>query len=272
MAAILAAIFGVLLAGQSAASPVAMAASKTAKAGGAHVSFALAIRSPKLASGTTIRVHGVGSVDKTGADLTINLASAASDFHSMQVPSTLRAILVEKDGHPLAFVHATPMPSLAGGKDWIEADLSALAAAHGIDLGALAAATSGVMPAQALSLLRSAGATVTSLGLARVDGTQTTHYRIRLSPSVIAKATGLGSGPVGKHGSHATKTVPVNVWIGRADGLVRRVELSLKHGPRVASFSVSFTDYGTQVSISPPRSSDVFDATGLLTAFGGVNH
>ena len=59
-------------------------------------------------------------------------------------------------------------------------------------------------------------------------------------------------------------TVPEDVWVGK-DGLVHRIRLSLgvKQGskPLRMAMSMDLYDYGANVTIAAPPSSDVFDAT-----------
>jgi hypothetical protein len=270
VAAIVAVVASVLVVGRGSASPVASAATKTLGGGSAHVSFALVLRSPKLAAGKTLRLQGSGAVDKTGAEMSVNLASLKRDVRASGVPSFVHAILVSKGGDLLSFVHLTPIPSFTGGKGWIEIDLSTLASAHGVDLGALAAAGSAETPSQILDLLRTAGAAVTNLGPARVGGVPTTHYRILVDASEVGRVAGLTSALLGNRSGGAASKVPVNVWIGRSDGLLRRVGLVLRRGTGRASFSVSLSDDGANVSISPPPSSDVFNATGFLSGLVGL--
>jgi hypothetical protein len=256
-AVVVAAVLGVVLGARGSGSPVAAAATKTS-ATSARLAFSLTLRSPRLA--TAVQVHGSGNVDGPTADITIDDSGAPA-----VVPTSLHVLLLQQGGHELAFVHATPMPSLAGGKDWIEVDLSQLASSHGVNLARLAARVSGETPTQILDLLRGAGATVTDLGPATVGGVSTTHYRVAVDAAEVAQLAGL---PLIGAGVHATRSVPVNVWIGKADGLVHRVAVSLKHGARSVTFAATLSDYGTSLSVSAPPSSDVLNLTGLLSGAG----
>jgi hypothetical protein len=261
-------VFGVVLVGRGSGSPAASAATKTADAGSARVSLSIALRSPKLSAGQMVRIHGSGALDKTGADVTVNLGPLATAANAPKVPSSVHAILSSQGGDEVAFIHATPMPSFTGGKDWVEVDLSTLASSHGVDLAALAAGAAVETPTQLLDLARSAGATVTDLGPATVAGASTTHYRLVVDPTQVAQIAGLPTKLTSQLGRHGTAKVPVNVWIGRTDGLVHRVTLVLRNGAAHASIAASFRDFGASVSISPPPASDVFDATGLLSMLG----
>jgi hypothetical protein len=254
--------------------PVAAAATKTQQAGAAHVAMSFLVQSPQLAGGNALRVTGSGVVDKSSADVTVDLGSVLGAVNApASAPSSIHAIVLRQNGDELAFVHLTPMPSLTGGKGWVEVDLSKLASAHGLDLGGLAAGGAAMTPSQVLDLLRGAGATVTDLGSATVAGASTTHYRVLVDLAEVAKAAGIPQATIDTfaNGRAATTKVPVNVWIG-TDGLVHRVQVAytLRHNGSSAhaAFTITLSAYGTNVSISPPPSSDVFDVTGFLTQLG----
>ena len=57
-------------------------------------------------------------------------------------------------------------------------------------------------------------------------------------------------------------SIPADVWIGK-DGLVRRVHLALGVAQGRMAMTMDLSDYGTDVAIAAPPSSDVFDATQL---------
>ena len=263
-------VAGVAVSGRGTGSPVAAAATKSADASTAHIALSLAVQSPKLAAGKELHVSGSGVVDGASGDVTVRLGSLLGAVQApADAPSSVRAIVLQQGGDDLAFLHLTPMPALAGGKSWVEVDLSKLASAHGLDLGELVAGGNAVMPAQMLDLLRKAGATVTDLGPATVGGTSTTRYRVLLDLAEVAKAAGLPSALVNELGTQATRQVPVNVWIG-TDGLVHRVRVAYTIEQTHASFTATLSGYGANVSISAPPNADVLDATGLLTSLGGI--
>jgi hypothetical protein len=270
VAVVAAVVAGVAVSGRGTGSPVAAAATKSADASTAHIALSLAVQSPKLAAGKELHVSGSGVVDGASADVSVRLGSLLGAVQApADAPSSVRAIVLQQAGDDLAFVHLTPMPALAGGKSWVEVDLSKLASAHGLDLGALVAGGTALLPAQMLDLLKNAGATVTDLGPATVGGASTTRYRVLLDLAEVAKAAGLPSALVDELGTQATRQVPVNVWIG-TDGLVHRVRVAYSIAQTHASFTATLSDYGANVSISAPPSADVLDATGLLTSLGGI--
>jgi hypothetical protein len=275
-AVLVATVAGVIVAGRGTGSPVAAAATKSTNAGGAHIALSVVVQSPKLAGGKELHVTGSGVVDRSSADVKIDLGSLLGAVNAPAgAPSSIHAIVLRQGGNELAYVHLTPMPSLMGGKSWVKLDLSSLASAHGLDLGGLASGGSVMTPSQVLDLLRNAGATVTDLGSDSVAGASTTHYRVLVDPANLAKAGGIPQATIDKFatGAAATAKVPVNVWIG-TDGLVHRVQAAytLRHNGSSAhlGFTLTLSDYGANVSVSAPPSSDVFDATGFLTHLGGV--
>jgi hypothetical protein len=71
------------------------------------------------------------------------------------------------------------------------------------------------------------------------------------------------------------KTATSEVWIGK-DGLVRRVKVSynVPHGakPMRMAMTMSLYDYGADISIAAPPSSQVFDATSFAQQGLGSLH
>jgi hypothetical protein len=63
--------------------------------------------------------------------------------------------------------------------------------------------------------------------------------------------------------------VPVDVWIGKDDGLVRRLQISYdltESGRSVSTqLTLDLSDWGTDVSVQAPPADQVFDATDLAT-------
>ena len=133
------------------------------------------------------------------------------------------------------------------GKHWVKLDLSKPVKAFGFNLNVLAAQT----PSSALGKLRLQGK-VSSVGTESVGGVQTTHYRETLS---AGDATGTYRS--------------VEAWVDDHD-LVRK--LKLDYGARVDPTSKSeahtvltmtFSDFGTPVSATPPAAGDVVDSSAL---------
>lgn len=228
--------------------PVAAAATKTQQAGAARIRVALSVSAPQLQNGKTLQVRGTGAVD--GASSELNLSVGAK---------SLEEISLEQNGDYVAFLRFDALSQyLPGGKQWVELDLSKLGKSAGLDLQSLLAG-SQVQPGDLLSMLMAEGAKIQNLGSATVDGAATTHYRVTIDTAKALQAKGLST-PLLAGVAAQVPTVPADVWIGK-DGLVHRVAVSLGAAQRQLGLKLDLYDYGADVNIAAPPSSDVFDAT-----------
>ena len=238
--------------------PVAAAATKTQQAGGARIRFDLAFNNPQLQAGKTIRVHGTGAIDGTSSELTMNVSSLLR-----QSSGSLKEISLEQKGDYVLYLRLGSLTAqLPGGKQWIELNVSKLGKSAGLDLGKLLSG-SQFQPGDLLSMLEAEGAKVSNLGSATVDGSATTHYRVTIDVAKALQAKGLTSPLLAGVVAELPK-VPEDVWIG-ADGLVHRIHVSFalpqSHAP--LDMTMDLYDYGSDITISAPPSSDVYDATAL---------
>lgn len=143
--------------------------------------------------------------------------------------------------------------ALLGGKEWISMDLSAL----GGDSPA------GANPANLLAMLRGI-ADVEEVGTESIRGNQTTHYTGRINMSkAIGAAPSADKKQVSSVFENLSNEFPVDVWV---DEQGRTVKLSTNGGGSESnfSFSLEFFDFGAELNISAPPSSDV----GSLGGFG----
>ncbi|MEN9593574.1 MAG: hypothetical protein RLY23_57 [Actinomycetota bacterium] len=143
--------------------------------------------------------------------------------------------------------------ALLGGKEWIFMDLSAL----GGDSPA------GANPANLLAMLRGI-ADVEEVGTESIRGNQTTHYTGRINMSkAIGAAPSADKKQVSSVFENLSNEFPVDVWV---DEQGRTVKLSTNGGgsENNFSFSLEFFDFGAELDISAPPSSDV----GSLGGFG----
>jgi hypothetical protein len=141
--------------------------------------------------------------------------------------------------------------ALSKGKTWLKLDLSKQASAQGLDLTKLAAQD----PAQTLDRLQSLG-NVKELGTEQVDGVDTTHYRGRLAAQT---AGGAAAGPF-------------DVWVGKDDGYVRRVQFATGAAGSTAAarLTMDLSDFGKDVTITVPSAAETADATTLnIPGLGG---
>jgi len=123
------------------------------------------------------------------------------------------------------------------------------AAPKGVDLSALTTQS----PTKLLSRLQASGE-VTKVGDETIDGTATTHYRAKLDVAKLSKVAPLANGTYR----------PLDIWIAKDDGYVRRMHMS--YAIKVANASaqsitvtVDFSDFGKSVSVSVPAASATVD-------------
>lgn len=252
--------------------PVSAAATKTQEAGAARIRMTVVLSGPKL-QGKALRIPLAGVVDGTSAKLTVDLGSlfrhtgipAGADPNATMAQLThakMTEIALEQSGDYVIYVGLGAFSSqVPGGKHWIKLDLSKLGKSAGVDLGNLMAG-SQLSPTDLLGVLKSEGAKVQKLGTAKVGGTTATHYRVRVDVAKALKAKGLTS-PLLSSVATKMKTLSEDVWIGK-DGLVRRIELAyggLAGSSAHLAMTMNLFDYGAQVTIAAPPSSDVLDAT-----------
>ena len=235
--------------------PVAAAATKSQQAGAARIRFALEVRGRQ---GQKVRLHGAGAIDGTSGELTMNMGSIPGQ--SLIPPgTTLKEIFLEQNGDYVVYVGLGALASqIPGGKHWAELDVSKLGKAAGVDLGKLLSG-SQMQPSDLLSMLKAEGAKIQSLGPATIDGTATTRYHVTVDMAKALQAKGLTSPLLAGMAAQMPK-VPEDVWVGK-DGLVRRIGLSLGLPQGHMKMTMDMYDYGADVTIAAPPSSDVFDAT-----------
>jgi hypothetical protein len=226
--------------------PVAAAATKTQQAGAARIRLALTVSAPQ--EGKKLEVHGTGAVDGESSKLSLSAGS-----------KSLEEISLEQNSDYVVYLHFAQLTALLpGGKQWVELDLSKLGKSAGLDLQSLLAG-SQVQPGDLLSMLMAEGAKIQNLGPATVNGAATTHYRVTIDTAKALQAKGLTT-PLLTGLAAQLPTIPADVWIGN-DGLVHRTQLSLGVDQRQLDLTVDLYDYGANVDIAAPPSSDVFDAT-----------
>jgi hypothetical protein len=247
--------------------PVAAAATKTQDAGAARIRFAMVIKAPEL--GKTLRMRGNGAIDDTSAQLSFSLGSmlgqmglpsSASGTLTRLQHAKIKEVALEQDGDYVIYLQLGSLSSqLPGGKQWIKLDVSKLGKSAGLDVGKLLSGTQ-FQPSDLLGMLTSEGAKVQKLGPATVDGVATTHYHVTIDLAKVLQSKGLTS-PLLSGATAQMKTANADVWIGK-DSLVRRVRVSYHaRGSARMAMTMSLYDYGANLSIAAPPSSQVFDAT-----------
>jgi uncharacterized protein YdeI (BOF family) len=232
-------------AGATELTPVAyvkQAAHKTAAAASEHMT----LKGTVAVQGQVVTVSGGGNFDnasKTGA--------MHVDFNVGGLTGGIDEIIHGTTIYMKSPLFSAVMPS---GKSWMKIDLQRALQSRGIDFSTLGSQD----PTTTLAQLQRIG-TVTEVGDEDVGGTATTHYRAHID---LAKAQ---QGARIKALTNATYG-PIDVWIGKDDGLVRRLKLVLSVAPNGAaeqtiSITTEFSDFGKAVRVALPAASETFDAT-----------
>jgi hypothetical protein len=257
--------------------PVAAAATKSQSAGAARVRLSIAVSGPQ---GKTFRLRGTGAIDGPSSDLRFKLGSLLgrvglpSAAMTQLAHGSMREITLQEDGDYIIYVRLGSLLSsqLPGGQQWIKLDLSKLGKSAGLDLSKLLSG-SQMQPGDLLSLLQTEGAKIHKVGPATVNGAATTHYRVVVDTR--SRLKDLTTSPLLAGVAAQVPRIPEDVWIGK-DGLVRRVRVSLNlpHGATAVrtAMAMDLYDYGAQVDIAAPPSSQVFDATAFAQqGLGGLH-
>lgn len=254
--------------------PVSAAAARTQHAGAARVRFSMTFNTPRL-QGKAFTIRGTGAIDGTSGEMTFGLGSMLQQA-GVPAGSSIKEIFLKENGDFVVYMDLGALASqIPGGKQWIRLDVSKLGKAAGFDFNQLLSG-SQLQPTDLLSMLKTEGATVSKVGTATIDGAATTQYHVTVDMAKALEARGLTS-PMLAGIAAKMPTVPEDVWIG-TDGLVHRIKVAVSmqpHGkPLRMAMAMDLHDYGADVTIAAPPSSEVFDATqlaqqGLGSAFSG---
>ena len=247
------------------------AAQKTTEAGTAKVAMTLDVTGLPGVGATTFTVDGAIDNTTRQSSFSFDLSKLAAALPASQQMG-LSAIIgdgnvnVVTDGSDV-YVKLGGLATILGAtsnQTWIKVSGdSAAAGAVGIPLG------DGT---EVLKLLEQAG-DVKAVGTEQVRGTDTTHYQGTLDVAAAlsqasAEDRAKAESELGKVGiDPSAATVPVDVWIGTDDGLVRRVQLGV-HGLETTSssapgavagtFTLELFDFGQPVDITVPPADQVF--------------
>jgi hypothetical protein len=226
--------------------PVAKAANTTAKDGSAHVAFTASSTS----AGAKVDISGSGDFSTASEEGQLSI-----QFRSAQSSGTIRELLKDGAVYMISPLFQATVPQ---GKAWVKIDLKKAGHTAGFDVNSFSAAT----PDQTLALLKKTGKVV-KIGLEKLDGVATTHYRASIDPAKL-KQDNLPAG--------ATVTYePIDVWIDSTDH-VRRLHVAYSAGAAGSSeMAMSFSRFGQPVNVTLPDESVVWDATSLAAATMKLN-
>jgi hypothetical protein len=152
-------------------------------------------------------------------------------------------------------------PGLPSGKQWISEDISKIeSAGPALNAGGLDNGTFGD-PAAMLQQLTSVGGTVTSLGPTTYDGTPVTEYTATLPASVLQGEIGQLPASLQKDMSRVhIPDIKMDVYI-TSNNLLKAMHMPMSFSVDGQSISMdmtmSFSNYGTPVTVTPPPASEV---------------
>ena len=255
----------------------AEAAASTTAAETARVSMTMKMSGMSLPLPMSVKAKGVSSLSEPRMDITLDfgqlmqLAGAGGD-------GKVRMLL---DGGDL-FVDPPTIEGLElpGGARWITADLGKAMKAMGLDAAGLSELMR-ISPEQQIAALEAAG-TVKTIGHEKVGGVKTTHMRGTVKISDYLAALPADRRKRAQEALDALKKLPdaqaqnldaptpIDMWIDK-DNLVRRMSskatIPAQNGVPEGRYemTMNFTDFGTKLNVTPPPSTDVWDASDEIT-------
>lgn len=260
---------------QSVAQAVSAAYKKTSDAKSAKVDMTM--KMPTAAQGGgDMKMSGTMGWNPTTMDMT--MSGAALSAGGPDAPKNIRMLM--RDNVMYMDMGANAAKSMDG-KRWMKMDLAAMAKKSGDEK--MARQMTGSLdnmnqdPAKQIAVLLDSP-NLKHLGSATVDGTETEHYKGKLTvDEMLAKNDSLKVlskserdqmlQSVKKAG---IKTYDTELWINKDDLPVRLdVTMDSKQGP--VEVSEKFSDYGTPVKADVPPASQTFDMMQMLKELGGAS-
>jgi hypothetical protein len=169
-------------------------------------------------------------------------------------------------------VPAADRSQIPGRKPWVSVDLNQVSQAKlGASLSQLSSVSSG-NPAQALSELAAVSGRVTRTGAATIGGVPTTAYQAQVDLNKVAADVQAKAGPKAAQAIReearalGTSILPVQLWVDPSH-LVRQIRYhvaipaSAGTPGAAATATITFSGYGTPVSLNPPPASQTADVT-----------
>ncbi|MEU4035206.1 hypothetical protein [Streptomyces collinus] len=248
---------------RGAATPPARAVQDAYRATLAAGTARMTVTSKVVAEGQALTGHGSGVAD---------LKHGASRFDLTSQGTTVEQRVV--DGAMYQKPTGAQRGAVPGGKTWMKIDLARLGRTGP------AGRSRPTDPMEPVRYLKDAGrGNVTRLAGQTLDGTPTTHYRVAVPVSVLAR------GDAGQERELrqqlGTDRLPVDVWLdGRGRLRQERVRLALHplkqrtpghENTQVTSVTeVRLTDFGTDVKVTAPPARDTADVTDRMTRSAGT--
>jgi hypothetical protein len=221
---------------------VLQAAKKSAQATSEHVEMAASM----TALGQSVTMTGDGDFDsvKHVGSMTVHVGLQGIDMQIDEV----------QDGTTIYMKSPLLGAALPQGKTWVKIDLEQVGKSKGFDFSQLM----GQDPSQSFSQLEASGR-VTKIGDETIDGAETTHYRGHIDTAKLPPAF---AHLAAKYGAY-------DVWVGKDDGYVRRLQTSYTVAKQSVSMTMNFSDFGKDVSVEVPPASETADGSTGIDSIGG---
>ncbi|MEU5595913.1 hypothetical protein [Streptomyces sp. NPDC020298] len=222
----------------------------------------MTVSSKAVADGQAVTAHGTGVVDLEKGASRMTLTSQGTEIEQRVV-----------DGVVYQKPSGGQRAKIPGGKTWMKIDLARLNRSNATGQ------SQASDPAAPFRYLKGVGSEdVTRIGTQTLDGTRTTHYRVAVPVSSLARDNARQAEELKRQ--LGKSSLPVDLWLDDR-GRIRQesVRLALhplkgrtpqKQNTQVTSTTVlRFTDFGTKASVAAPPASDTADVTGRLTRSAG---
>jgi hypothetical protein len=238
---------------------VAGAATKTADAGSARVSFTGTVNG---VAGGPVTVSAEGEYTGRQARMTLDmsaLGAATGGAFGGEMELVMDGLVIYMK-RPSQITSALP-----GGKEWIRLDLAVAGEELGVDFEELRQIQQAD-PTQTLKYLLGASDDFERLGSEKVRGVETTHYRGTVDLRKALEEIPADSRDELERVLELTgePTMPFEVWID-GDGLTRRMKyeqpLPADQGGEETTMALTMEmyDFGAEVDVEPPRDDEVID-------------
>jgi hypothetical protein len=223
------------------------AASTSADKGSARVNISMDLGGQGVVTATGVeRWKGGLAADFS---VTMSLPGQTIAMRELLSPST---IYIKMSG---ALAAQLPTP-------WLKMSLNEVGKLTGINVDQILSQARQSDPSKQLSVLAAAG-DITKIGPETVNGVPATHYRGRVDLKKLLRATSVDKAFVAQLSKSGVSTIAYDLWLNADKLPVKLVEHMTVLG-RATTLTLTMSDYGVPVTITPPAASQVTDISTLL--------
>lgn len=227
-----------------------------------HRTADLIISGSVSASGKTVPLEGSGEADLTAGDFVANITASSAGTSLVE-----RELIV--DGHFYLGMteNGTNISTILSGKHWIDMPVPIADTTGSLGTGT-------VDPLNQLQLLSKHGNAVRPLGTSVVAGVTVSGYAITPSRRTIDQGiqSEISSGSLSpaeqeqlRQSARSFTAFTMDVWFD-SSGLMQRMKVNIGTTTASGSVIMTFKNYDTPVSVSPPAPSDVISYSAFMTA------